>query len=385
MDPYLFQRLWRRPWLSLCGLVLTGVLCFLLCFLSGYQRRQEEKLAQIEESFEILCVVSNKAGTRTYGLRLPAGMSYFVTAEEFEIHNYIQDLRMTKEFQASCAELAISDAMLMGVTNQRCADALEPAMGGGLAWIEESFYDSSEMLCLVSEEKYALLDGEKTIQLVVKDPYYVTGSWTNGGSGTVTFRVAGCYLGTGDAIFMPFPASQALGYALSGKTCVDSIAFLAADNRALPELSEAALEQFSQVNPMADSGVGSGAALTIHDEQYRATVAALEQNIQRTRYLLPLVALLGLGVGFLVSLLATRGESRTYALMRTLGMKKERLFFSILREQLLLPLAVILVLCALTKAFLPAFIFLLCHTAGCFVAVIRAIRVPPTVILREQE
>lgn len=385
MDPYLFQRLWRRPWLSVCSLVLTGVLCFLLCFLSDYQRRQEEKLAQTEESFEILCVVSNKTGTQTSGLRLPAGASYFVTSEEFAIHNHIRDLRMTKEFRASCAELAISDALLTGITNQRCADALDPAMGGGIVRVKEGFYDSDEMLCLVSEEKYALLGDDKTIRLLVKDPYYITGSWPEGGSGTVTFRVAGCYSGTGDAIFMPFPASQKLGYELSGKTCVDSIAFLAADNRSLAELSEAALEQFGHVDPMADSDGHSGGALTIHDEQYRATVAALEQNIQRTRYLLPLVALLGLGVGFLVSLLATRGESRTYALMRTLGMKKERLFFSILREQLLLPLAVILALCALTKAFLPAFIFLLCHTAGCFVAVLRAIRVPPTVILREQE
>ena len=30
MDPYLFKRLWRRPWLSLCGLVLSLTLCILL-------------------------------------------------------------------------------------------------------------------------------------------------------------------------------------------------------------------------------------------------------------------------------------------------------------------------------------------------------------------
>ena len=25
MDPYLFKRLWRRPWLSLCGLVVLFI------------------------------------------------------------------------------------------------------------------------------------------------------------------------------------------------------------------------------------------------------------------------------------------------------------------------------------------------------------------------
>lgn len=90
------------------------------------------------------------------------------------------------------------------------------------------------------------------------------------------------------------------------------------------------------------------AALTIHDEQYNATIAVLEQNIERTRYLLPLVSLLGLGVGFLISFLATRGGRRTYALMRTVGMTKDKLLASILRKQLLLPILAVIVISLLS-------------------------------------
>ena len=97
MDPYLFKRLWRRPWLSLCSLILSGVLCLLMCFLTGYRQEQEDKLRETQESFEILCVVSNVTGTQTSGLRLWSWAEYFVTSDEYDLHNYVKDLRMTKE------------------------------------------------------------------------------------------------------------------------------------------------------------------------------------------------------------------------------------------------------------------------------------------------
>ena len=387
MDPYLFQRLLRRPWLSLCSLALTAVLCFLLCFLWDYQQQQEERLVQTQESFEVLCVVSNRQGTRTHGLRLGSMARLIVTSPEFELYPFVRDLRMTKELEVSCGELGISQAMLLGVTNERCAEALDSDMGGGVVLLEEGFFDSGELLCLVSEERYQLLGAEKTVTLLVTDPYYNPqhSDWPNAGSDAVTFRIAGYYAGAGADVFMPFQAAWDLSYTLSGVSCVDSVSFVAADNLALDALEKAALPYYGQVDPLADEYASPRIALTIHDEQYRATVAALEQNIQRTRYLLPLVALLGLGVSFLGSFLATRGELRTYALMRTLGMTRKKLFWSVLREQLILPLAVIVVLAVLTNKFLPAFLYLLCHTAGCCLVVVRAIRVPPTAILRDQE
>ena len=114
-------------------------------------------------------------------------------------------------------------------------------------------------------------------------------------------------------------------------------------------------------------------------------MAALEQNIQRTALLVPLILLVSLGVGFLVSVLPTRSERRTYALMRTLGMTRGRLFGSILREQLLLPTTAA-VFCAIAAGKpLSALSYLIFHTIGCCIAVVRSVRVPPTAILREQE
>lgn len=385
MDPYLFKRLWRRPWLSLCSLILSAVLCALMCFLSGYQQEQMDKLAETQESFEVLCVVSNVTGTQTSSLRLWSWAEYFVTSDEYDLHNYVKDLRMTKEYEATSFDLGVSQVLLTGVTNERCADRLNPAMGASVTLFEEDFYNSEEPLLLISEELYGMLGGEETFAVFLKDPAINPDIDPDHGRGNVEFRIAGYYSGKGTDLYMPFPAAQAISVQISQKTHTDSIAFLAADNTKLDELSKAASVKFKAVDPLGTDSDGISAALTIHDEQYRSTVAVLKQNIERTAYLLPVILLLSLGVGFLISFLATHGERMTYALMRTLGMTRGRLFASILREQMLLTLLAALTAALITNRFQPALWYLLCHGIGCYIAVIRSVRVAPTAILREQE
>ena len=55
MDPYLFKRLWRRPWLSLCSLILSLTLCILVGYLSGHQQQLRLQLERDKaRSLEIL-------------------------------------------------------------------------------------------------------------------------------------------------------------------------------------------------------------------------------------------------------------------------------------------------------------------------------------------
>ena len=317
---------------------------------------------------------------------MSSGVISSVTMGEFyDLPKHIRDLRMVKEYEINCPVLGIFDAYLMGVTSERCAEDLDPAMGGGVVCGEASFYESEEMVCLVSQEAYAALGDDKTVKIMVTDPVIDRTENPELGWGSISFRVAGYYNGMGDTIYMPFAAALKLGTEISQRTSCDSIAFLAADNRRLDALSEAASEFFGAVDPLANEHSTPKYALIIHDEQYRATVAALEQNIERTGHLLPLVSLLGLGTGLLISFLATRGESRTYALMRTMGMTRGKLFFSVLREQIVLPAVSVLLVAVLTEEIPSAGFYLLCYATGCCAAVIRAVRTAPTAILREQE
>lgn len=389
MDPYVLKRLWRRPWLSLCSLILAGLLCVLLSYLSDYRQDQQTRLQEVKENFEILCVATNLSGSNSTNLKIEPEVADFVFDRETGLGSHAKDVRITKRFEYDAPTLIFEyftgEMAVTGVTSPRCAQALDVNQGGYVTWLEDGFYESSENICVVSQMTYDSLEN-LVIPMRLTDPVsYKVWRDPESGSATLELRVVGYYTGGGADIYIPYGTSQKLLEEITGKGGCDAISFLAADNEGLEELRKAASKMFYSVNPLAGNTAASTLALSIYDEQYRATVAALEQNIQRTALLLPLILLVSLGVGFLVSILATRSERRTYALMRTLGMTRGRLFGSVVREQLLLPiLAAVLTSLVMHKP-IAALAYLIFHTIGCFIAVIRSVRVPPTAILREQE
>lgn len=389
MDPYVLKRLWRRPWLSLCSFVLAALLCFLLGYLSEYRQNQQTRLQEVKENFEILCVATNLSGSNSTNLKIEPKVIDFVNDGENGLASHIREVQMTKRFEYAAPTVTFEyfggEMSVTGITSPRCAQVMDPGQGGHVTWLSDGFYESSENICVVSQMTYDTL-GDTVLPLYLTDPVSWK-TWRDPESGRpgVEFEIVGYYTGGGADIYIPFGTSQRLSEEMCGTGGCDTIAFLAADNEGIEELQKAASPVFRSVNPLIGNTNASNLALTIYDEQYRATVAALEQNIQRTALLLPLILLVSLGVGFLVSVLATRSERRTYALMRTLGMTRGRLFASVLREQLLLAVLAAAGFALLAGKPLPALVYLACHTIGCCMAVIRSVRVPPTAILREQE
>lgn len=390
MDPFLFQRLWRKPWLSLCALILSGVLCATIGLLSGYQEDLELKLEETRNKYDILCVATDRRGVRSTSLRMDQEYLDFIFDNSDDgLYQYIRDLRITKEFSYVCYQEGLAgkaDLLLVGVNEPRCDPRLDPEQGGNVTCQAEDFYSSDAYQCIVSEELMAQLTSDSLLLMV--DDAIVSENvrkYASLGTGTVELTVVGTYAGTGNQIFISFDAARRLGMEISKEESCDSLCFFAVDNDNLDAIYDTAQGLFTKVNPNAGDKLAHKPALIIHDEQYRATVAALEQNIARTGYLLPVVLVLGLGVGFLISFLYTRNERKTYALMRTLGMTRRKLFGSILREQLLLVAVAMLAALAVTKEPVPTAVYFTCYAVGCSACIIRAIRVPPTAILRDQE
>lgn len=388
MDPYLLKRLWRRPWLSLCSLLMSVVLCVLIGYLSEYQAEQQMRLEEVQTSYDILCIVTDLKGTKSTSLRINEETLEFVLDKNGALTPYMKDLRITKEFKYSAPDYGVDSlngtdfTPLVGITNERCADILNPALGVEVTYFVDDFYDRTDYVCLVSEGLYLELQ-ENTISLKITDPIIDPKEEPELGKGTIEFQVVGYYAGRGADIYMPFSAAMNLAKELSLRTSCDSIAFLAVDNQNLTAISLAAMDKFGEVNPHATNPVGL--ALTIQDEQYRSTVATLEQNIQRVGYFIPIIMLLGLGVGFLASFLSTRNENKTYALMRTLGMNSKKLFGSILREQMVLAVVAAVIALAISGAWISIVIYLVCYIIGCIACVTKMVKVTPTAILREQE
>jgi len=387
MDSYSFKRLLRRPWLGLLGLLISAALCVLLCSLSGYLAAEEARLAEIRDDYKILCVVSDARGTKTKNLYI----SEIYTTKLLDPEGmgaYIQDPRLTKRFLWGALDNGGSGAPiydLIGVSSPGCNSVLDEAQGGAYESDVEDFFNSFDRICLVSQGQYESLKG-KTIRMKVADPVPVTDVWGMGrsGSGEREFQVVGWYKGDGMTVFIPFPTSQALGRQLSSVATADSASFYLKDNDQLDAFLEVAGNWFGQVQ-FGTVDYNGLYGLIIQDEQYRSTLSAVEQNIRRMHYLLPLLTLLSLGAGFLMGFLATRGEGRTYALMRTIGVTRRRLFVSVLLEQLIPPAAAAVAVGAVTGKPLAALVFLICNAVGCAIVVMRSVRVSPTQLLREQE
>lgn len=416
MNPYIIKRLLRRPWLSLLSLILTGAMCFLLCFLTDYLENQQQELETTRLSFEISCVVTTRDGTQATGLRMPS-MYIGAVGEDSGLYPFIEELQITKEFTGT-----IKDEMrpgmdddydpavtILGVSHEKCHDSLNSSLGSIVELFSDaSFYDSSQRVCIVSETLYRVLvntrkadlkdmedaglevtdemrDAPYTLTIKATDPKVDPFFEPDRGKGDITLTVGGYHMGKGQTVFISFNAAMEFAGEISNSWSCDSIAFKAADNLRLEELALAASEYFGEVVPAGSLYADPPFALTIHDEQYRATLATLEQNIRRTQILLPMLLLLGFGMGFLVSFLATRGEKRSYALMRTQGLTRGKLLFSILAEQTLLPLAAVVVVGSVFSNVLPVVMYLVCHCVGCTLVAVKAVRVPPTAILRAQE
>ncbi len=402
MDPYVWQRLWRRPWLSLCSLILSLVLTLLLGFLTGYQQNQELRLEDTRLNYDILCVVTNRRGIQTDALRMDRDVVNAVLDQsENGMAQFMRDMRITKDYYYTAPDLGIfsgAELMITGVNHPGCSEYLDPEQGGEVTCWQEDFYTQDGDLCLVSRALYdSLLENAQaedpeadpeqlTIEVNLTDPFVSAAIYDYVGAATLTFRVVGWYEGMSNRIFISFDTAHRLGEEVSGGLCsADSLSFYAADNTKLDEMWPIASHYFGMVDPGASDKAIPKVALTIYDQQYMATIAALEQNIARVRLLLPIVLVLGLGVGFLVSFLATRNENRTYALMRTMGMTQGKLFFSVLREQMVLVLLAATIALVITGEAKPVGLYVGCYLVGCCVCLLRTLRVPLTAILKDQD
>lgn len=373
MAAYVLKRIWRRPWISLAGLVVAGIFCFALCYLVGYRQGLEAHLAEVKEHYEILCVVTDSRGIQSEKLNLSPRFEKFVRDEEKGLGKYVKEVRMVMEMPLQ-SDLGIGT--LIAASSQKACDKTDPALGGRCDYTVEDFFGSSEDICLVPEEVYEMLK-DREIQARVGVPT-LTGQEEFADR---SYKVVGRYKGSGADIIVPMGAAAKLRGS-GGDARTDSLTFVLADNTKTEEMMEKAMEVFTVVD--LDS-YSSRPALTVQDRQYKATVTELQQNIGRSNYLIPISVLLSLAAGFMIGFLSVRGETRTYALMRTLGVRGPRLIGMVLGEQVLLPALGALALGFLLKQPLAALLYFACHLIGCFLAVLRPALATPTKLLRIQE
>lgn len=378
MAGIVFKRIRRRPWLSLTGLVLACALCFALCFLVRYRDGQQQELETMRDSFSVQGIITNARGTKADHLRLHKRYMEYVQDEEKGIGAYIQDLCLTKELYLDWEPWK---GLAIGVNSPRAAKALDPEQGGEYYSTEADFFESCENWCLVPRSLWETYGGRR-VSMQMDNPYKKT---HNSMSDLYTEKsfdltVVGWYKGEESILYLPFRAALELGRSLTDTVSVDSVSFRLKDNAQVDLIREISAKTFVQPDP---SRIDPNPGLSILDRQYKAALAEMEQNVAQTERLLPLSAALSLAVGFFMGFLSVRGETRNYALMRTLGLGKGRLACQALLEQLLLPALGALLVGLIMQQALPAFVYFACHALGCMLAVIKPALAKPTKLLRD--
>lgn len=355
--------------------IVAGVMCFFLCYLANYRTQQERELDDMLNNYEILCVVTDRKGTKSDNLKLPKRYTDFIADKETGLGAFTDDIRCTKEFDATCED---NKWKLVGISNEHCDDYTDTSIGGGIVTDVEDFYASEENIVVLSQKDYERYKDEEIV-LDVVDPY---GRYVGSGVGSIIVKVAGYHLGKDDKVFMPFASASYFGAKITGAYSTDIAAFVLNDNSKVQEVYEAAKKMLPKVDP---DSYEPGFSLTVQDQVYRATVKKLQQDIKRTGYLLTMISGLGFCAGFLVGFLGTKGETRNYALMRTMGLPGGKLFWTVMFEQQVLSFIACAIVAIITKRPLTAGAFFICHALGTLFAVLKPVFARPTKLLRDQE
>ena len=377
---YVFKRILRRPFLSLAGLVLAGALCFVLCFLVNYRDQQEADLKAMQKSYLVRGVITDARGTKANHMRLHKRFLGFIQDEEHGLGSYIENLCLVKNLECTSV---LGKGYAVGISMPRADKRMLEEQGGGFYTDKENFFENEDFCCLVPETAYEEFKGG-TIACSLVNPYTSAGLGTGADPNNWIFdlEVVGWYKGGGQDVIMSFPTVQRLAVRLTSTVSVDAISFDLKDSSQADLVREIASREYVTPDP---SSTDFRPALTVQDKQYRIAITEMEQSIARTERLVPISLFISLAAGFLMGFLSVRGETKTYALMRTVGMGKGKLVLSVLLEQLLLPLAACLAVGFIMNLPLIALLYFACYAVGCLVAVIRPALSAPTKLLRVQE
>jgi hypothetical protein len=159
-------------------------------------------------------------------------------------------------------------------------------------------------------------------------------------------------------------------------------------NENLLRFKGSAWMHFSRVRPVFDS---RPFAMTIYDTEYYDIAIPLMQNIIFVNAAVPFIYVISVCVGFVASFLIIRRRKQEFAIMRSVGFNRFKIFFGALSEQAILAvlgagLGALLVMLSwgylsLTE---PA-IFLGCYMVGAAVSSVRAAGTDVLKILSEKE
>lgn len=322
--------LWRRKGSSALLMAVAALGVFASAALYSLSARQEAAMVELEQNARIQCVVTSAQGQNSSNLGMISAFVDMLMGMRHERGCYLDEYVRNVRALAAMPLQKPADMELRRILSFDSDSALSAVEGASIelqeGW-EETVFRTDQRVCLVPEGLEARPGPDGAL--------YVTAAAEDGMP--VDLQVIGTVSGgPGDVIWCPFYVQRQEG--LSEAFLVESCSFDIGDNARLDECKAAIFETFVEPK-LSNTGGSITYGVLVQDETYLATMEEFQANLSLLRILLPvLIALCG-GISFFAAYLTTRGRVREFAVMRSLGMKRGRVFLLVFEEYVLLTAA----------------------------------------------
>ena len=323
--------LWRRRGASLLLIAVAALGVFASTALHSLSARQEAAMAELERNARIQCVVTTAQGKNSNNLKMISVLVDMLLGARHErgcyLDEYVRDVRAL-----ASAPLDIpAETELRRILSFDSDASLSAVEGASIrlaeGW-EESAFRTDQRVCLIPEGMEAQPGPDGALYVSTREK--MTGV-------SVDLQVIGTVSGgPGNVIWCPFRVQRQEG--VSEAFQVDSCSFDIGDNTRLEECRAAIYETFVEPK-LSNVGDFMTYGVLVQDETYLATMEEFRSNLSLLRVLLPVLMALCGGISFFAAYLTTRGRVREFAVMRSLGLKRGRMFLLVFEEYALLTAA----------------------------------------------
>lgn len=352
MFSYLFLSMKRRKAANLVTVGISVMLVILLNLYFGSIRSYQTQLSELAENVPIFCQVTNLNGTM--------GNEIFISeriVEALEQSAHVKDLSYMTVVMAGegdFKEAEYSKYLHLHVVGANCVEAVGEMTDDMFSMDAQSVDEllaSDRMACIVNENVLKKRGWEIGDRITLKCYYYDPASELHKieihpMGGTVEVTIAGTMEETSGKtnavrtdVLIPGETARNL-FAQFGLTFfADTVTFHVKNpldlNGFKLEMQDIGLMETS---PEAEDSY-AGRALVVRDADFIASATHLRHAAELLQSFQPVICVLVLLIGYVVSYLAGNSRREEFALMRLQGVKKLPAAFLFLAEQMLLVLA----------------------------------------------
>ena len=351
MFPYVCCSIKRRKTQNLVTVGISVMLVLLLNLYFGSIRSYQTQLADLSENVPIFCQITNLNGTM--------GNELFISeqiVEALEQSAYVKDLSYMTVVMAGegdFKEIEYSKYLNLYVVGANDVEAVGEMTADMFSLDEQSLDEllaSDRMECIVNEEALIKRGWEIGDRITLKCYYYDPASefqkiQLHSMGGTVEVTIAGTMKETEGKtnaiqtdIIIPGKASRNLFAQFGLKFFADTVTFHVNNPLDLNGFKEE-MQDIGLMEIVPEAGNSyTGYALVVRDADFIASATHLRHSTELMQSFLPVVCILVLLIGYVVSYLAGNSRREEFALMRLQGVKKLSAAFLFLTEQMILVL-----------------------------------------------